>query len=81
MSREPPLISSGVPMIVGVKTRSDIFEGRLTRTRPKLSASVIASPERSTVNLAGPHISTLPPAKSVIRAFAECTVTTLPFRT
>jgi len=61
----------GVPTIVGVKMRSDVFAGSSARTCPKLSAIVIESPVRSTVNFAGPQISSFPPADSVIRALPE----------
>src|SRR5580698_3678188 len=49
--------------------------------RPKFSAKVIEGPDCSSVNFAGPQISTCPPASKVNRAFPSCTVSTLPLKT
>src|SRR5580658_1867857 len=49
--------------------------------RPKFSASVIEGPDCSSVNFAGPQMSTCPPATNVNRAFPSCTVSTLPLNT
>src|SRR5580658_3558107 len=49
--------------------------------RPKFSANVIEAPDCSSVNFAGPQMSTCPPATNVNRAFPSCTVSTLPLNT
>src|ERR1700733_3233469 len=49
--------------------------------RPKFSAKVIEVPDCSSVNFAGPQMSTWPPAIKVNRAFPSCTVSTLPLNT
>jgi hypothetical protein len=49
--------------------------------RPKFSAKVIEAHDCSSVNFAGPQMSTCPPAIKVNRAFPSCTVSTLPLNT
>ena len=61
--------------------RKAAVAGICTRMRPKFSARVIAPPDSSTVNFAGPQMSIWPPAASAIRACPTCTVTTLPLVT
>src|SRR5579864_3103308 len=50
----------------------------LTCTRPKLRATVSASPEAKTLNFAGPQISSSPPPTNSTRALPACTITALP---
>src|SRR5487761_220343 len=49
-----------------------------TCTRPKLNATVSASPDASTVNFAGPQISSSPPPANSTRALPESTTIVLP---